>query len=119
MPLVADPRRLKEALLNLAANALEATPAGGTLGLRWGEDAGGAWLTLQDSGRGMSAQVLARVGTPFFTTREKGTGLGVVLARSVLAQHGGSLTFESEEGRGTRVTLRLPTEALHGEGAAR
>jgi signal transduction histidine kinase len=117
--LVADPRRLKEALLNLAANALEATPPGGTLTLRWGEDAGGAWLTLQDSGRGMSAEVLARVGTPFFTTRERGTGLGVVLARSVLAQHGGSLTFESEEGRGTRVTLRLPAEALHGEGAPR
>jgi signal transduction histidine kinase len=119
VPLVADPRRLKEALLNLAANALEATPAGGRLTLRWGQDPGGAWLTLEDTGRGMSAETLARVGTPFFTTRAGGTGLGVVLARAVAAQHGGSLTFESQEGRGTRVSLRLPLEASHGEGPPR
>jgi signal transduction histidine kinase len=122
VPLVADPRRLKEALLNLAANALEATPAGGGLELRWGQEAGGAWLSLQDSGRGMSPEVLARVGTPFFTTRAGGTGLGVVLARAVVAQHGGSLAFESHEGRGTRVSLRLPLlagDASHGEGPPR
>jgi signal transduction histidine kinase len=70
----------------------------------------------------MSAEVLARVGTPFFTTREQGTGLGVVLARSVVAQHGGSLDFESHEGRGTRVSLRLPLHTGaegHGEGPPR
>jgi len=63
---------------------------------------------VRDTGRGMSPETLARVGTPFFTTREQGTGLGVTLARSVAQQHGGSLTFESEPGRGTVATLRLP-----------
>ena len=58
----------------------------------------------------MSTEELARVGTPFFTTREGGTGLGVVLARAVIEQHGGDVTYASDAGRGTRVTVRLPAK---------
>ena len=109
--LSADPRRLKEALLNLVANAIEATPAHGsvTVALRGsGDDAS---LEIRDTGRGIPADVLARVGTPFFTTRREGTGLGVVLARAVVQHHGGELSFASTEGRGTTVTLTLPRVA--------
>ena len=102
-----DPRRLKEALFNLMANALEACEAGGRVEARAGRQEGAVSITVRDTGRGMSPETLARVGTPFFTTREQGTGLGVTLARAVAAQHGGALTFESEEGRGTVATLRL------------
>ena len=103
----ADPRRLKEALLNLVANAVEATPAGGevTVGLHRGD--GQVEVRVTDSGRGMTQEQLARLGTPFFTTREEGTGLGVLLARAVAEQHGGSLRYESEPGRGTRAVLAL------------
>jgi signal transduction histidine kinase len=105
-----DPRRLKEALLNFVSNALEATPRLGTVEIAVvgcvGEQ--DARIEIRDTGKGMGAEELARVGTPFFTTREGGTGLGVVLARAVIEQHGGAVTYASDAGRGTRVTLRLP-----------
>jgi signal transduction histidine kinase len=66
----------------------------------------------------MPAETKMRIGTPFFTTRDDGTGLGVVLARSVIAQHGGSLRYESEPGKGTRVRVTLPRVARGcGDGA--
>jgi len=105
---VGDPRRLKEALLNLVANALEATPRGGAVEVALAGSGDEASIVIRDNGKGIAPEDLARVGTPFFTKREGGTGLGVVLARAVLRQHGGDLRFESELGRGTTVTLRLP-----------
>lgn len=125
--LAADGRRLEEAVLNLASNALEATPAGGTVALEVTATRDGARLCVRDSGRGMSADVLARLGTPFFTTRKDGNGLGVVLARAVITQHGGSLDFASRPGEGTTATVLLPQslpmanispDKLHGPRAA-
>lgn len=107
---VADPRRIKEAFLNLIANAIEATPESGTVEVEITSVDDGATVTVRDSGRGMSPEELARVGTPFFTTRDGGTGLGVVLARAVVIQHGGEMSYTSEVGRGTTVTVRLPAE---------
>lgn len=108
-PIEADPRRLKEALLNLLANAIEATPVGGTIIVSTeAVAAGGARLVIRDSGRGISRADLERLGTSFFTTREGGTGLGVVLAQTAIAQHGGSLRYVSEVGHGTTVTIELP-----------
>jgi signal transduction histidine kinase len=106
-----DPRRLKEALLNLIANALEATPRHGSVEVAVSGGDDGAVILVRDSGKGMGPEDLARVGTPFFTTREGGTGLGVVLARAAIRQHGGDLCFESEVGRGTTATVRLPAHA--------
>jgi signal transduction histidine kinase len=113
----ADPRRLKEALFNLVANALQATPRGGRVEIEIGEGAGAARICVRDSGRGMKPEVLERVGTPFFTTREQGSGLGVAMAVSAFRQHGGSLEYQSEEGRGTSATGTLPLEG-RGDGAA-
>jgi signal transduction histidine kinase len=106
--LEADPRRLKEALLNLVANAIEATPPGGEVVVEVRPAGDDAEIVVRDTGRGMPAEVLRRIGTPFFTTRDDGTGLGVVLARSAIAQHGGSLRYESEPGKGTSVSVMLP-----------
>lgn len=108
MTVEADPRRLTEALLNLVANAIEATPPGGEVVVEVRPAGDQAEIVVRDTGRGMPADTLKRIGTPFFTTRDDGTGLGVVLARSVIAQHGGSLRYESEPGRGTRVKVTLP-----------
>jgi signal transduction histidine kinase len=103
-----DARRLEEALLNIATNAVEATPAGGSVTIRTEQRACEAVIVVADTGRGMTPLILEKVGTPFFTTRKDGTGLGVVLARAVLAQHGGRLEYESRPGEGTTVTLTLP-----------
>ena len=107
----ADGRRLREALLNLVANALEATPSGGVVTVTVAQREGGAELAVRDSGKGLTVEQLARVGTPFYTTREGGTGLGVVLARTVVMQHGGELRYESEPGRGTCARVLLPVRA--------
>ncbi len=103
-----DPRRLKEALLNLVANGIEATPPGGEVIVEVRPAADQIEIVVRDTGRGMPPETLRRLGTPFFTTREEGTGLGVALARSVIVQHGGSLRYESEPGKGTTVRATLP-----------
>ena len=113
----ADPNRLKEALLNLVANAIEATPAGGQVVVEVQAVGDRAEIVVRDTGRGMPPDTLRRVGTPFFTTRDDGTGLGVVLARSVIAQHGGALRYDSEPGRGTLVSFTLPRVTGEADGA--
>jgi signal transduction histidine kinase len=113
-----DPRRLREAVLNLVSNAIEATPPGGAVvvEVRPGRDeaAGGreVELVVHDTGRGMPEETLRRVGTPFFTTRAEGNGLGVALARSALSLHGGYLRYESEPGKGTTARATLPAGRL-------
>jgi signal transduction histidine kinase len=104
----ADGRRLTQALLNLCSNALEATRPGGLIEVTWKRVDDAVELRIRDTGKGMDADVLRRAGTPFFTTRDEGTGLGIVLARSVIEAHGGSLSFESEPGDGTSAIVKLP-----------
>jgi signal transduction histidine kinase len=106
--LAVDGRLVKQALFNLLANGLDATPAGGRVQARVRRTAEGAAIEIADTGRGMDEQALGRVGTPFFSTRPAGTGLGVVIARRVARQHGGDLRFASQPGAGTTATLVLP-----------
>ncbi len=103
-----DPRRLKEALINLVANAIEATPNGGNVAIRVRNAPGTVTLEVKDTGRGIAPDDLERLGTSFFTTRPNGTGLGVVLAQGVITQHGGTLTYSSRVGHGTTATISLP-----------
>ena len=105
-----DGRRLKEALINLVANAIEATPHGGTVALRMRNGGNAVVLEVRDSGRGIAPDDLERIGTSFFTTRPNGTGLGVVLAQGVINQHGGTLTYTSTLGHGTTATITLPVK---------
>jgi signal transduction histidine kinase len=105
-----DGRRLKEALINLVANAIEATPSGGTVALRLRYGGHAVVLEVRDSGRGIAPEDLERIGTSFFTTRPNGTGLGVVLAQGVINQHGGTLTYASTLGHGTIATITLPVK---------
>jgi signal transduction histidine kinase len=118
----ADPRRLKDALFNLVGNAVEATPEGGKVEVEIDEVDRAARIAVRDSGRGMPPEVLDRLGTPFFTTRDEGTGLGVVVARATFAQHGGSLVYSSEPGQGTTAVGTLPVRSIQrsndGAGAA-
>ncbi len=115
----ADVRRLREALLNLLVNALEATERGGAVEVAIREGDGMAEVRIRDTGRGMPPEVLSRLGEPFFTTRDKGTGLGVLLARSAFVQHGGTLEYQSAPGQGTTAigSLPLADRERRGDGA--
>lgn len=104
---------LTQALKNLVKNGLEATPSPRGVKVRCGRHANAVVVEVIDEGGGVPPHVLARIGEPFFTTREpgRGMGLGVFLARTLAEQLGGTLAFESEEGRGTTVRLVLPVVA--------
>lgn len=106
--IVGDARRLREAVLNLVTNGIEATPREGTVRVVISTRPEGATVRIADTGEGLCEDDLHRLGTPFFTRRKNGTGLGVVLARAAIMQHGGQIAFESELGRGTVVTFTLP-----------
>jgi PAS domain S-box-containing protein len=102
---------LASALMNLCVNAVDAMPTGGSLTLRTRGLAGAkVELVVQDTGTGMTPQVLARAMEPFFTTKPvgKGTGLGLAMAYATAKAHGGTLSLHSEPGQGTKVTLHLP-----------
>jgi signal transduction histidine kinase len=114
---VGDPLRLKEALLNLVVNAIQASPRGGRVEVEIAEEGDAVRARVRDTGRGMAEEVLARIGTPFFTTREEGTGLGVALARATMVRHGGTLEYESRPGEGTVAIATLPAAARRTDGA--
>jgi signal transduction histidine kinase len=103
-----DRHRFGQVIRNLAGNALDAMEEGGTVRIRVRLDPSGMRLTIEDSGPGMDASTLERVQQPFETTKAKGTGLGLPLARRLTEAHGGTLTFDSAPGRGTRAHLHLP-----------
>ncbi|MEO5619119.1 MAG: ATP-binding protein [Candidatus Eisenbacteria bacterium] len=103
-----DNESLKQVYLNLILNALDAMTDGGTLAVTAAERGGNIEVRIADTGPGMTPQVVKKLGSPFFTTRAQGTGLGLFLARRLLESAGGSLEIESEIGRGTACTVRLP-----------
>ncbi|AKF09252.1 sensor histidine kinase [Sandaracinus amylolyticus] len=100
---IADPRRLREALLNLAQNAVQAMPGGGVMTLRARRDGAQVRFEVHDTGEGFDPAV--RAGEVFASAREGGTGLGLALARSVARQHGGTLEIGGERGKGAIVAL--------------
>lgn len=103
--------KMTQVVINLVHNAALATGDGGEIEVAVEEPGGGAAvLTVADRGAGMTPEVLARLGEPFFTTRgDRGSGLGVGICRRIVEEHGGTLTFESQVGRGTTARVRLPT----------
>jgi len=107
-PLIGDPRRVREALLNVVANAVLATPEGGAaVRVTVEPSVGGARVVVTDRGAGMDASTIERIGTPYFTTRHGGTGLGVAIARAAIELHRGEMSFASRPGEGTVVTMLL------------
>ncbi len=116
LPLVRMPAtELTQVLINLVANGAQAVAArgapNGRIAIKAIEENNMLVLEVKDSGIGMSAEVLQRVGTPFFTTREQGTGLGVAQCQRLVGTAGGRMSIASEVGVGTTVTLTLPIAA--------
>ena len=113
LQVLVDAQQMQQVFLNILLNAIQAMPRGGTVTLRtfleppllpWA----GARVEIADTGNGIPAEYLHRVFDPFFTTRERGTGLGLSVSRRIVVAHGGELGVESQKGRGTKFTIRLP-----------
>ncbi len=103
-----DREKLKQVIINLVVNSIEAMKDGGTLTAKV---SGAAEVTLDitDTGAGIEPELIANVFDPFFTTKEAGTGLGLSIVRKIVDQHGGTVQIESERGVGTRVRVSIPT----------
>ena len=109
------PGEIREALLNLVQNAIDAMPEGGTITVRTATDGGDACIAVRDTGVGMSAEVRERAFEPFFTTKgSKGSGLGLAEVYGIARRHRGTATISSVPGRGTEVMLRFPRQAPAG-----
>ena len=100
--------KIKEVLINLCRNAFQAMGPGGTLTITGEADLETVRVAVTDTGQGMSAQTMAEIFKPFFTTKETGTGLGLAISQRIIRSHGGQITVASEEGKGTTFTLTLP-----------
>jgi len=104
--------RLKQAMLNIAINALESMPDGGRMTLELSAKDARARIAIRDSGPGIPPELLGQIYGMHFTTKDGGTGIGLYVARSVVESHGGEIRVESEVGRGTCFALELPAEPL-------
>ena len=112
LPVRCDPAAVKRALLNLARNAVQATPAGGTVELDATPAGGGVRIAVIDHGPGLAPGSEARIFEPFFTTREKGTGLGLAFVQRIAEAHGGSVRHEPTAGGGATFVLELPAAPM-------
>jgi two-component system NtrC family sensor kinase len=120
-PLEGDAAALEQLFLNLLINAAEASPPGGHVRLERETNAAHITVRVVDVGVGIDASLLPSLGTPFITTKAFGTGLGLPIARRIVAAHGGDLSFESSSQSGTTAVVRLPvfTPGLIESSAAR
>ena len=108
--ITADPSQLKQVLVNLVVNSVQAMPQGGTLTVRTQAGDASVSLIVEDTGTGIGEEVREKVFLPFFTTKDvdQGTGLGLAVVHGIVTAHGGSIDFDSRPGHGTRFEIRLP-----------
>ena len=110
-PVQADPQQLKQVLLNLLLNSLEAMEKGGTLTVATTSSTDRVKLTITDTGAGIAPADQRYIWDPFFTTKERGMGLGLAIVKGVVDRHGGSINVSSMPGKGTTIELFLPIQS--------
>jgi len=111
LPLLAlDEAQIRQVLLNLLKNAREAMPQGGRVRLGLSSADGGVLLRVVDDGSGMTEEQRARIFDPFYTTKARGTGLGLPLSQQIVVAHGGTIRCQSAAGEGTVFEIWLPTQ---------
>jgi len=109
LPLIdIDRDQMKQAFYNVIKNSFEAMKSRGILRIRTDKDDSHVMIKFTDTGGGISAENLSHVFEPYFTTKSSGTGLGLLIVRRIVREHGGELSIESSEGKGLTVTIRLP-----------
>jgi len=103
-----DPTQIQQTLVNLVKNAMQAMTRGGTLTLQTGESSEAVWVSVTDTGGGIPQEQINRIFEPFYTTKKKGTGLGLMIVQRIVRAHGGRIELESHVGSGTTFRLWLP-----------
>jgi len=103
-----DEAQMQQVLVNLIKNAMQAMTKGGTLSLATGESSEGVWVSVTDTGCGIPDEQLKHIFEPFYTTKKKGTGLGLMIVQRIIRTHNGRIELDSRAGRGTMFRLWLP-----------
>jgi len=108
-PVFGNPAELREVLINMVLNSIDALPKGGKISFRTWQEEENIFLSVKDNGLGMNEEVKKKIFEPFFSTKpEKGNGLGMTVAYSIILQHNGKIAVESVEGKGTTFVIKLP-----------
>lgn len=108
-PIYCEPNQLKQVFINILKNAIEVMPDGGNIYVTIKKaDQDHILISLKDEGVGITEDKLKRLGEPFYTTKERGTGLGLMVSYKIIEEHQGKIMVESEEGKGTVFHLTLP-----------
>jgi signal transduction histidine kinase len=103
-----DAGQMKQVLVNLVKNAMQAMTRHGTLTLQTGHTPDAVWISVADTGGGISPDQINHIFEPFYTTKKKGTGLGLMIVQRIVRQHGGHIEVESDVGQGTTFRISLP-----------
>jgi two-component system, sporulation sensor kinase E len=103
-----DATQLQQVLVNLVKNAVQAMTTGGTLTLQTGENPDGVWVSVADTGGGIPQEQINRIFEPFYTTKKKGSGLGLMIVQRIVRAHNGRIELDSNVGRGTTFRIWLP-----------
>ncbi len=103
-----DPAQMKQVLVNLIKNAMQAMTKGGTLTIETGEGTEGVWFSVTDTGGGIPQEKISHIFEPFYTTKKKGSGLGLMIVQRIVRDHGGRIELESRVGHGTMFRICLP-----------
>jgi signal transduction histidine kinase len=115
-PMKLDVEKMRRVFLNLTLNAVDAMPKGGTLTIANTRSDDNVHITFKDTGEGMTTEALAKIWSPLFTTRAKGMGFGLPVAKRLVEAHGGSISVETKLGKGSTFTVTLPIKRdLEGE----
>lgn len=104
-----EENQLKQVFINIVKNAIEAMPAGGIISIALANEPNSAVIIITDEGEGIPEEMLPKLGEPFFTNKETGTGLGLMISQRIIQAHKGSLEIKSEVGHGTEITIKLPS----------
>jgi two-component system, sporulation sensor kinase E len=103
-----DATQIQQVLVNLVKNAAQAMTTGGVLTLQTGEHSDGVWVSVTDNGRGIPQEQINRIFEPFYTTKKKGSGLGLMIVQRIVRAHNGRIELESHVGKGTTFRVWLP-----------
>ncbi len=110
MVVVGNEKQLQEIFMNVVRNAADAMPSGGKITVSTSKEKKFLKIDVIDTGEGMPKEVMDRILEPFFTTKPKGTGLGLAVCHTIVQEHGGQLRYASEPGKGTTASILLPIE---------
>ncbi|MEH7580356.1 ATP-binding protein [Priestia megaterium] len=100
--------QLKQVFINIIKNSIEAMPEGGAIHITTKVKENHLWLQLADEGQGIPPERLAKIGEPFYSTKEKGTGLGLMVSYRIIKAHHAQMTFSSQLDKGTSVDILFP-----------